>query len=98
MHIPSLRSVAKGFGLEHNVVASREEIEPVLRLHRQHRLPRLVECLVDPRQLREPRLVSKAANGRFHTPALHDMSPPLMPETKKILNGIFESAGFKIDF
>jgi acetolactate synthase-1/2/3 large subunit len=86
LFMPSIGLLAQGFGFEYSVIKARSEILPVLNLHREVGVPRLVECCIDPRQLREPRLVSKVIDGKFVTPSLDDMTPPLPSELRQMLN------------
>jgi thiamine pyrophosphate-dependent acetolactate synthase large subunit-like protein len=83
LHIPVLEPLARGFGLEYSRLDSLEEVPRLLEKHAQVHRPRLIECQIDRGQLREPRLVSKLINGKFQTPALDDMTPPLPEKLAK---------------
>lgn len=85
LSIPPLAPLARGFGLEYQALNSLTEIGQVLQTHALEGKPRLVECRIDPGQLREPRLVSKVIDGKFQTPALHDMTPSLPTPTAQAL-------------
>lgn len=80
LHIPPLEPLAQGFGIEYERLDSVAAIEPLLHRHAEAGRPRLVECLVSPGQLREPRLVTKVVGGVFKTPTLDDMHPSLPDE------------------
>jgi acetolactate synthase-1/2/3 large subunit len=77
LYLPALKSLALGFNIEHEVLHSVEAIAPLLRRHSAMGRPRLIECRIDPSQVREPRLVTRVDNGVFATPTLADMHPPL---------------------
>lgn len=80
LHVPPLEAMARGFGLDYAKLNALEDIGTLLTDHAKAGVPRLVECCIDPSQLREPRLVSKVVEGVFRTPTLHDMTPPLKPD------------------
>jgi acetolactate synthase-1/2/3 large subunit len=80
LNIPALEPLARGFGLEYNNLDTLNDIATVLAAHARFGKPRLVECRIDPSQLREPRLVSKVINGQFKTPVVHDMTPALLAD------------------
>lgn len=91
LHVPQLEPLARGFGLEYESLVSLEEIGPLLKRHATRGRPRLVECRVDPGQLREPRLVTRVVDGVFKTPAVHDMTPALEAEVASRLEAILAS-------
>lgn len=88
LHIPSFALLAQGFGLEYERLDTIDAIGPLLERHAKLGVPRMVECRLDPGQLREPRLVTKAVDGVFKTPAVHDMTPALPPEVTQRLKSI----------
>jgi len=88
LHIPALGPLAHGFGLEYERLDTLAAIGPLLTRHAECGRPRLVECRVDPGQLREPRLVTKVVEGVFKTPALHDMTPPLRADVARRVEAI----------
>lgn len=77
LHMPALQRLAPAFGLEYHRLEQADQVESLVELHRRSPAPRLVECMLDPGQLREPRLVSRVEDGRFITPTLADMTPRL---------------------
>lgn len=89
LHIPPLEQLAYGFGLEYVKLNQVTDIQPLLATHFKTKKPRLVECMIDPNQLREPRLVSRVQDGKFVTPAVHDMTPTLPPPLTERLKDIF---------
>lgn len=88
LNIPPLGPLAQGFGLAYNKLGALSEIGQILTDHKKARIPRLVECLIDPGQLREPRLVTKVQDGKFKTPAVHDMTPALPTALADLVRGI----------
>ena len=86
--IPSISGLAIGFGFEYNKLTEITTISEILKLHAIEGKPRIVECMIDPQQLREPRLVTKMENGNFRTPLVCDMTPALTQEKLKIINEI----------
>jgi acetolactate synthase-1/2/3 large subunit len=90
LHIPPLEPLARGFGLEYDLLASLDDITPILEKHDSVGMPRLIECRIDPRQLREPRLVSRVVGGKFQTPTLNEMTPELPPEVSKQVSRVLE--------
>lgn len=88
LYLPALEPLALGFGLQYNKLESLAEIGPLLANHVKIGSPRLVACPIDPGQMREPRLVSKAIDGKFITPPIYDMTPPLAPEISKKIDRV----------
>lgn len=88
LHIPSLALLARGFGLEYERLDTIDAIGSLLKRHVESGLPRMVECRLDPGQLREPRLVTRAVDGVFKTPTVHDMTPALAHEVYQRLKTI----------
>lgn len=88
LFVPALEPLARGFGVAYEKLEGLDGIGPLLMRHAEAGVPRLVECTVDPGQLREPRLVTKVVDGVFRTPALHDMTPPLTAECARRLREI----------
>jgi acetolactate synthase-1/2/3 large subunit len=86
--IPSIFGLAIGFEFEYNKLTEITQISEILQLHAIEGKPRIVECMIDPQQLREPRLVTKMENGNFRTPLVCDMTPSLTPENQKIIDTI----------
>lgn len=82
LHMPQLHKVAPAFGLDYHRVDRPEQVDAIVELHQRSPAPRLVECMLDPGQLREPRLVSRVENGRFISPTLADMTPRLDAGTR----------------
>ncbi len=80
LHIPDFSKVSKAFGINYQKLNQLSEIDEILTNHINHPQPTIVECMIDPKQLREPRLVSRLENGKFYTPGLDDMYPP-MPDS-----------------
>jgi acetolactate synthase-1/2/3 large subunit len=91
LHIPALDALARGFGLEFDRLKHLEDLGPVLEKHVLSGRPRLVECRIDPGQLREPRLVSKVVEGKFKTPSLHEMTPALPSSVAKAIVDLFSN-------
>ncbi|NBO26274.1 MAG: thiamine pyrophosphate-binding protein [Actinobacteria bacterium] len=89
LHIPPLEPLAHGFGLEFDRLEVLADIGPLLEKHVRAGKPRLIECQIDPGQLREPRLVSRVVKGNFKTPALRDMTPALPAEVAQSVARIF---------
>jgi acetolactate synthase-1/2/3 large subunit len=87
--IPALEPLARGFGLEYDSLNSLTDMAVLLAKHSKAGKPRLVECRIDPGQLREPRLVSKIVEGKFKTPALHDMTPALSADVAQSVADLF---------
>lgn len=77
LHMPELGTVATAFGLEHSAIDDLETLDAAVASYLAHPKPCLIECRLDPLQLREPRLVSRVENGQFVTPTLADMTPSL---------------------
>ncbi len=75
--IPRLSGLAQGFGLAYSALSDLQDVDRVLALHALEGQPRIVECRIDPQQLREPRLVTRLENGKFRTPLVCDMTPAL---------------------
>lgn len=88
LHIPQMEPLAHGFGLEYDLLTSLDDISPILEKHDSVGLPRLIECRIDPRQLREPRLVSKVVDGKFQTPTLNEMTPELPREVSELVSQV----------
>jgi acetolactate synthase-1/2/3 large subunit len=89
LNIPPLAPLAQGFGLAYTKLDSLSSMGQILAEHKKAGVPRLVECLIDPGQLREPRLVTKVQDGKFKTPAVHDMTPALPAALADVVRGIF---------
>ncbi len=89
LKIPPLAPLASGFGFEYSKLRHLEEIGGLLSEHAIAAKPRIVECSIDPGQLREPRLVSRVEDGKFKTPVLHDMTPALPSTLAEAIAGIF---------
>jgi len=89
LHLPALEPLARGFGLEYDSLNALSDVGPLLAKHARIGKPRLVECRIDPGQLREPRLVSKVVDGKFKTPAVHDMTPALPADVAQSVSGLF---------
>jgi acetolactate synthase I/II/III large subunit len=90
LFIPPLEPLARGFGFQYDRLSSLSDIGPLLSDHAKRGLPRFVECFIDPGQLREPRLVSKVVDGKFRTPPLYDMTPPLKLEVSQEISRILK--------
>ena len=88
LSIPDLSQLAKGFGFEYNKLTSLTSMKDILATHEFENKPRIIECLIDPNQLREPRLVTKSENGKFITPRICDMTPTLSQEINKAVADI----------
>lgn len=88
LHVPALEPLAHGFGLEYERLDTLEAIGPLLERHAELGRPRIVECRIDPGQLREPRLVTQVVDGVFKTPALHEMTPTLGVEIARRVKDI----------
>jgi acetolactate synthase-1/2/3 large subunit len=86
LNIPKLEPLARGFGFEYSIIKDLSDIGLVISEHKNIGKPRIVECLIDPAQLREPRLVSTVVDGKFKTPVLHEMTPNLSLDLKEILH------------
>lgn len=89
LKIPALAPLAHGFGFAYSKVAALADIQAILSEHHQAGKPRIVDCSIDPSQLREPRLVTRIQDGKFKTPALHDMTPELPPALRKVVVDMF---------
>jgi acetolactate synthase-1/2/3 large subunit len=86
--IPALSGLAKAFGLEYNKLTELTSIKDLMIMHARENKPRIIECMIDPQQLREPRLVTRMENGNFITPLICDMTPPLTQENLKVIDNI----------
>jgi acetolactate synthase I/II/III large subunit len=86
LHVPPLEPLARGFGFDYETLDALEAVRPLLAHHAKAGTPRLVECRIDPGQLREPRLVSKVVDGIFKTPPVYDMTPALKPDLVQVIN------------
>lgn len=86
--IPALSGLARGFGLAYSALTELQDIDGVLALHAQEGVPRIVECRIDPQQLREPRLVTRMENGKFRTPRVCDMTPMLDAAQHAAVNAV----------
>ena len=89
LHVPPLEPLAKGFGFAYNKLSNLSDISQILAEHKKSGVPRMVECLINPDQLREPRLVTRVKDGKFKTPALHDMTPALPVDLADLVRHIF---------
>ena len=78
---PDFAAVASAFGLPVQRLERRDQLAEALPALLAARGPRVAVVRLDPQQEFEPRLKSRAVNGRIHTPALDDMHPPL-PEAE----------------
>jgi acetolactate synthase-1/2/3 large subunit len=92
LSIPPLAPLAHGFAFTYSKVNTLGDIQDILATHQQAGLPRIVECTIDPGQLREPRLVTRIQDGKFKTPAVHDMTPALPSELAQDIAGLFPHA------
>jgi len=92
LKIPAIAPLAHGFGFAYSKVSALADIQDILSEHHHVGKPRIVECSIDPSQLREPRLVSRVQNGQFKTPVLHDMTPSLTPALGAVVVGMFPQA------
>jgi acetolactate synthase-1/2/3 large subunit len=92
LNIPALAPLAQGFGFAYSKLTQLADIQTILSAHKEAGKPRIVECTIDPGQLREPRLVSRIVDGKFKTPVLHDMTPELPTELAQTVVGIFPQA------
>jgi len=89
LKIPAIAPLARGFGFEYSKVTALTDIQGILSEHKRAGKPRIVECSIDPGQLREPRLVTRVVDGKFKTPVLHDMTPALPPALEEVVVGMF---------
>lgn len=89
LKMPAIRPLAQGFGFAYSKVTTLADIRTILTAHKEAGRPRIVECVINPGQLREPRLVSRVQDGVFKTPVLSDMTPVLPVELGVEVNGIF---------
>jgi len=89
LYVPPFQSLARGYGLEYDELSNLKSIAPLIKRHMNEWRPRIVECRLDPGQLREPRLVTKEVDGIFRTPPVHDMTPALGSEVSRKLKMIF---------
>ena len=89
LHIPSFEHLATGFGIAYDRLHSLDDIDRIIESHVAAPRPRLVECPLDPAQLREPRLVSRVVNGKFVTPSLADMTPRLSESDRARVLSLF---------
>lgn len=89
LKIPAIARLATGFGFEYSKVGTLADIQTILSEHKKAGKPRIVECTINPGQLREPRLVSRVHNGTFKTPVLHDMTPSLPAELSAVVTDMF---------
>jgi acetolactate synthase-1/2/3 large subunit len=87
--IPQIEPLARGFGFTYSKVTRLMDIKNICMEHQVAGKPRIVECLINPGQLREPRLVTRIQDGKFKTPGLNDMTPSLPQELQDSLHSIF---------
>lgn len=88
LNLPDFSKLAVAFDIEYIKLLSLEDISGIINSHTLNPRPIIVECMVDPEQLREPRLVSRVENGVFYTPSLDDMSPQVPENIKQKINSI----------
>ena len=73
LSFPNFKKLSKGFGIKYIGVDSLRGLKA---LSFDHQGPLIVELIVDPEQLFEPKLVSKRlSDGTFYTPELDEMFP-----------------------
>jgi len=92
LKLPALAPLAQGFGFAYSKLCHLTDMAPLLSEHKKAGKPRIVECTIDPGQLREPRLVTRVQDGKFKTPVLHDMTPELPAGLAEAVLGIFPQA------
>ncbi len=77
---PDFACLAAAFGLPVTKLERRDQLLDALPVLLAAQGPRVGVVRLDPAQEFEPRLKSRAIDGRIHTPALDDMHPPLDPQ------------------
>ena len=82
---PDFSRVALAFGIKSRSISKRNEIQPLLKEALSETACVLYDVLVDPKQVFEPKLMSRAlADGTMCSPELDDMAPFLpVAELKK---------------
>lgn len=76
--LPEFEKIAYGFGIKYFRIASNREIEDVLALVLSEEGPVLIEILVDPDQITEPRTTTRvSAEGNFETSPMQYLAPPI---------------------
>jgi len=84
---PDFARLAEAFGLAVTRLERREQLAEALPALLKAQGPRVAVVQLDPAQEFEPRLKSRAVEGRIHTPALDDMHPPLPEAELETLRG-----------
>ncbi len=91
LHIPPLEPLARAFGFEYELLDTAAAVGPLISRHATVGAPRVVECRIDPGQLREPRLVSKVVAGAFKTPPVYDMTPSLPGAVAEVIDKLVQA-------
>ena len=89
---PDFARLAEAFGLPVTRLERREQLHQALPDLMAAQGPRVAVVRLDPTQEFEPRLKSRAIDGKIHTPALDDMHPPLDQQQLEALRAWLQSA------